>query len=199
MTTVRSLHFPHQQIGIETGLMHEQAWKTAVALLHFEFHYGDLIRWMGGKYTNAHSDWSAVSAAIDVVRDIEPPDGYPRINFGCAFWACTNGVPLVCNHECSFESVRQQNLYNNHPGLHQVAHELQARFAKEEAQSFHIAFLWFVWQFIVGLHLAALVWVIWKMKGRLCVDPSSTISPDDDSAANDHAANDRNPKPGTMG
>jgi hypothetical protein len=70
-TTIRSLHFPCQQIGIETGLMHEWAWKTAVALLHFDFYYSDLIRWMGGEYTNAHRDWSAVSAAIDAVQDIE--------------------------------------------------------------------------------------------------------------------------------
>jgi hypothetical protein len=37
--TIHSLHFPCQQIGIETGLMHEWAWKTAVALLGFDFHY----------------------------------------------------------------------------------------------------------------------------------------------------------------
>jgi hypothetical protein len=83
--TIHSLRFPHQQIGIETGLMHERAWKTAVALLCFDFHYGDLIWWMGGKYTNAHRDWSAISAAIDAVWDIEPTDGYPRINFEHTF------------------------------------------------------------------------------------------------------------------
>jgi hypothetical protein len=199
--TIHSLHFPRQQIGIETCLMHEWAWKTAVALLCFNFHYGDLIRWMGGEYTNMHHDWSAVSAAIDAVRDIKPPSGYTCIDFDHAFQACTNGVPLACDHKCSFESVRQRNLYDNHPGLDQVANKVWARFVKEEAHSFHIAFPWFVWRFIVGLHLAALVWVIRKMKGRLCANPSSTISPDDDGAANDHicAANDHIPKPGTMG
>jgi hypothetical protein len=90
--------------------------------------------------------------------------------------------------------VRQCNLYDNHPGLDRVADEVRARFAKEEAQSFHITFPWFVWRFIVGLHLAALVWAIRKMKGRLCINPSSTISPDDDGAANDHIL-----KPGTTG
>jgi hypothetical protein len=90
--------------------------------------------------------------------------------------------------------VCQRNLYDNHPGLDRVADEVQARFAKEEAQSFHIAFPRFVWQFIVGLHLATLVWAIREMKGRMCVNPSSTISPDDDGAANDHI-----PKLGTMG
>jgi hypothetical protein len=100
---------------------------------------------MGGEYTNAHHDWSTISAAINAVRDIEPPDGYPHINFDCAFCACTNGVPLACDHECSIESVHQRNLYDNHPGLDRVADEVQARFAKEEAQSFHITFSQFVW------------------------------------------------------
>jgi hypothetical protein len=85
MMTIHSLHFPRQQIGIATGLMHEQAWKTAVTLPHFDFHYGDLIRWMGGEYTNAHRDWLAVNATIDAVWDIEPPDSYPCINFNHTF------------------------------------------------------------------------------------------------------------------
>jgi hypothetical protein len=40
----------------------------------------------------------------------------------------------------------------------------------------------------------ALVWAICKLKGPLCVDPSSTISPDDDGAANARIL-----KPGTDG
>jgi hypothetical protein len=81
MMSVQSLHLPCQPIGIETSLTSEQAWKTAVALLHFDFHYGDLIWWIGGEYTNAHCNWSIVSAAINAVWDIESPNGYPHINF----------------------------------------------------------------------------------------------------------------------
>lgn len=91
--------------------------------------------------------------------------------------------------------MSQHNLYDNHPRLDKVADEVRAsRFAMGKAQSFHIAFLLFVWQFIVGFHLAALMWAVWKMKGWLCMDPSSTISLDDVGAANDHIL-----KPGTMG
>jgi hypothetical protein len=107
------------------------------------------------------------------------------VDFERAFQACMEGVPLACNHECSFESVSWRNLYDNHPGLDEVQEEVRARFAKEEAQSFHIAFPRFIWRFIVGLHLAALVWAIRKLIGRLCVNPSSTIHPDDDGAANE--------------
>jgi hypothetical protein len=191
---IRMLRLPRQPVGLEQGLTHERAWRTAVALLRFDFNYGDLIRWMEGEYTNAHRDWSSVSDTINAVRDILPPEGYPQVDFARAFRACTEGVPLACDHECSFDSVRARNLYDNHPGLVDVIDEVRLRFAKEEAQSFHIAFPRFVWRFIVGLHLAALVWAVRKLKGRLCVDPSSTISGDDDGAANA-----RIPKPGLPG
>jgi hypothetical protein len=120
---------------------------------------------MEGKYTNAHHDWSTVSDAINAVRDIEPPDGYLQVDFDRDFCVCTDGVPLACDHHCSFESVSQRNLNDNHPGLAKVTDEVRARFAKEEAQSFHIAFPWFIWRFIGGLHLTVLVWVIHKLKG----------------------------------
>jgi len=57
----------------------------AVALIHFDFNYGDLIRWLEGEYTNAHRDWSVVSDAMNAVRSIDPPDGYPSIDFDQAF------------------------------------------------------------------------------------------------------------------
>ncbi len=192
-TCIQPLRLPRQPIGIEKGLMHERAWQAAVALLlHFDFHYSDLLCWMEGKFTTAHCNWSSVSDAINAVHDIEPPDGYPQVDFDRAFWACTDWVPLACDHHCSFESVSQLNLYDNQPDLEKVTDEVRARFAKEEAQSFHIAFPRFIWRFIVGLNLAALVWAICKLKGQLCVNPSSTFSSVDDGAANA-----RIPKPGT--
>jgi hypothetical protein len=141
------LRLSQQPVGLEKGLTHERTWRTAVALLRFDFNYGDLIRWMEGEYTNAHRDWSSVSDAINAVRDILPPEGYPQVDFARAFRsACTEGVPLACDHECSFDSVRAWNLYDNHPGLVDIIDEVRLRFAKEEAQSFHIAFPRFVWR-----------------------------------------------------
>jgi hypothetical protein len=191
---IQQLREPRQPIGIKKGLAHKCAWLAAVALLRFDFNYGDLLRWMEGKYTDTHRDWSTVSDAINTVRDIEPPDGYPQVDFDRVFCACMEGIPLACNHECSFKSVSQCNLYDNHPGLNEVQEEVRAHFAKEEAQSFHMAFPRFIWRFIVGLHLAALVWAIRKLIGQLCIDPSRTIHPDDDGTANE-----RIPKPGTIG
>ncbi len=181
---VQPLRKLHQAPGIEKGLTHDWAWCVAVMLICFNFNYGDLIRWLGGEYTNKHRDWTTVSNATNSVHDIRPPEGYLEVDFAHAFRVHTNGIPLACDHECSIESVSHRNLYDNHPGLDKVADEVHQRFAKEEAQSFHLALPWFVWRFIVGLHLVALVWAICKLKGPLCVDPSSTISPDDDGAAN---------------
>ena len=56
-------------------LEHRRAWLLGCSLLCFDFNYGDLIRWLGGEYTNAHRDWDALSDIIEPVRDTEPPPG----------------------------------------------------------------------------------------------------------------------------
>ena len=89
----------------------------AAALIRFNFNYGDLIRWLEGEYTNAHRDWSAVAAAIEDVRGLSPPPGYPPVDYDRALRACTEGVPLAGTYVCSFDSVRLRNSYDNHPGL----------------------------------------------------------------------------------
>lgn len=177
-----------------SGLQKDRAWRMAVALMRFDMNLGDLIRWLEGEYTNAHRDWEEVASAMNAVRDIQPPDDYPAIDFDRAFKACTDGVPLAGQYECSFESVKERNLYDNHPGLQEQQDVVRERFAKEEAQSFYIALPRFLWRFLCGIHLAALVWNMRKGKGRLCTDPTTVISETDDGAANDSI-----PAPGTEG
>jgi len=92
------------------------------------------------------------------------------MDFDWAFHACTEGVPLAGMYECSFESVRARNLYNNHPGLANVYDEVREKIAKEEAQSFHLALPHFLWHFLPGIHLDPMVWALRKGKGRVCVD-----------------------------
>lgn len=70
---VSCLRKPRQPFGIEKGLTHNRAWCAAVALICFDFNYGDLIRWLEGEYTNAHRDWSKVSDAANAVQDAVPP------------------------------------------------------------------------------------------------------------------------------
>ena len=148
-----------------TGLQHHQAWQMAVALICFDFNFGDLICWLEGEYTNAHQDWSAMCNIMNVVHNIPLLVGYPAVEFDRAFCICTKGVPLAGTYECSFASVQQRNLYHNHPGMTRALKEVHNKLAKEEAQCFHIAFPCFIWQFLPGLHIAPLVWVLHKGKG----------------------------------
>jgi hypothetical protein len=47
----------------------------AIALLRFNFNYGDLIHWLGGEYTGAHLDWNATFDIEDSVRLASIPPG----------------------------------------------------------------------------------------------------------------------------
>lgn len=191
---VASLQDPRPPPDTFTGLQWDRAWRMAVALLRFNFDFGNLIRWLEGEYTNEHRDWQALCDTMNAVRSIPPPAGYPLLDFDRAFRVCTEGVPLAGTFSCSFDSVRARNLYNNHPGLLDVEDDVRFKLAKEEAQSFHIAMPRFLWRFIPGIHLNLFVWHIRKGKGRLCVDPSTTISAVDDGNANASI-----PDPGTLG
>ena len=176
------------------GLCKDRAWRMGVALLRFDFNYGDLVRWLGREYTNAHRDWSTMSDTLNALEDLDPPEGYPPIDADRAAAVCTQGVPLAGHYECSFDSVRARNLYDNHPGTQEHHAEIRAKIQAEEANSFHLVLPRFLWRFILGLFLAPLVWAMRNMKGRVCVDPSTILADEDDGAANMSI-----PPPGTPG
>jgi hypothetical protein len=67
--------------------------------------------------------------------------------------------------------------YNNHPAVNYNASEVEAKFAAEEAKSFHIIFPKFLTFFIIGLFLNPLQWAIRKGKGRICVDCTNGPNP----------------------
>lgn len=76
----------------------------AVALMQFDFNFGDLMRWLEGEHTNAHRGWTEVADAINAVRSIPmPSEEYPDIDFDRAFRICAEGVPLKGDYECSFD------------------------------------------------------------------------------------------------
>jgi hypothetical protein len=93
----------------------------ACALLRFDFHHGDLIRWLGGEYTNEFRDWEAVFDAVDIVRDCPPLPGYPLVDVDRAYRLATQGAPLAGIFECAFSETAFRNLYNNHPRWLQFA------------------------------------------------------------------------------
>ena len=60
------------------GLTKHRAWLMALALLRCNFQYGDLIRWLGGEYTNDNRDWSTTMAMMEGIRHLPILPGFPN-------------------------------------------------------------------------------------------------------------------------
>ena len=54
-----------------------RALQFGVALLRFNFIYGDFVHWLGGEYTNADRDWPSTFNAIHARSSFPPPPGLP--------------------------------------------------------------------------------------------------------------------------
>jgi hypothetical protein len=67
---------------------------TVQELISFNCEYGDLIRWLGGPYTDEHRDWEVTFATLETVCDCPLLPEYPIPDFERTFRACTEGVPL---------------------------------------------------------------------------------------------------------
>jgi hypothetical protein len=68
------------------------------------------------------------------------------------------------------------------------------KFAKEEANSFHVTYPRFTALFIPGLMLSPISWIVQKGKCWLIVNASTKLAPNDSGAPNDHI-----PPPGKPG
>ena len=153
------------------------ATQFACVLLRFNFIYGDFIRWLSGEYTNRNRNWESTFKKFQSRLTRAPPIDQPPADFGRAFRIFTEGVPLQGNFDSTFEELRARNRYDNHPAVSQNQAEVEAKFAKEEAQSFHIAFPRVLLYFITGLFISPLQWAIRKDKGRICVDCTNGPQP----------------------
>jgi hypothetical protein len=69
-------------------------------------------------------------------------------------------------------------MYDNHPAINANHANVEAKFVKEEAKSFHIHLPCFLIYFLPGLILAPLQWAIRKGKGRICVDCTNGPKPE---------------------
>jgi hypothetical protein len=54
-------------------------------LIRFDFDLDDTICWLEGEYTNSHRDWQQLADTMNAVRSIEPPNGYPKIDYEQTF------------------------------------------------------------------------------------------------------------------
>ena len=173
------------------ALCKRRAWIIACALIRFDFVYADLIRWLGGEYTNDHRDWKSVFQYADHVCKIPVPNGSPPIDLERAIHIATSGAPIAGHFECKFDDVERREMYDNHPPLQEALDAVRKKFAKEEGLSYTIALPRFLWGFIYGLFISPLSFVVRRPgeDGRICPDPSNTIHPSDTGAANAYIPN----------
>ena len=106
-------------------LCHRRAWIMSCALLRFNFVYADLIRWLGGEYTNDHRDWKSVAQLADLVSNIPVPVGNPPIHPDQAIHIATSGAPIAGHFKCKFDDVAKRERYDNHHPLEQAQTEVR--------------------------------------------------------------------------
>lgn len=178
----------------EPALCPFRTWISGAALLNFDLDYGDLIRWLGGEYTNQHRDWAELATAMAAARQFQQRPGYPTIEFDRALEGCMTGVPLKGHYECSYSDTAARIEYDNHPPLQSSLPAVREKFAKEEAKTFHMTLPRFLAYFLLGLMISPITWVVRKGKGRIAIDATSRLHPADGGAVNDQI-----PPPGTEG
>jgi hypothetical protein len=93
-TSLAPLHFPRASPGQPVQLPEHRFILYACALLRFHFYYGDLVRWLGGEYTNRHCDWSTTFQTLKQVctrRLLQLI--YRPLTFRAAFTSVPRGYP----------------------------------------------------------------------------------------------------------
>ncbi|GKY97509.1 hypothetical protein MPSEU_000709100 [Mayamaea pseudoterrestris] len=153
------------------------------ALLRCDFNYGDLLRWLGGEYTQQNQDRSLLRDVITAVRSKGIPSAYPPIAFDEALQAVDEGVPGISKFRCPIRDVARREKENNR-GLEHCWDEVMEKYRKEEKLSYHIMFPRFLWKYIPGLFLALISYIPPKPgrvgdEGRLINDPSTPLYPGD--------------------
>jgi hypothetical protein len=157
--------------GAPTKLLATRWLLYACALLRFHFYYyGDLVRWLGGEYTNRHRNWQATFQTLTDVCTRPPPIDLPQADFPRGFRICTEGVPLKGAFDSPSKALEARDDYDNHPAVVGNFDDVEAKFAKEEEKSFHIHLPRFLIYFMFGLIVNPIQWAVGKGKGRIYID-----------------------------
>lgn len=191
---IRYLQQPRLHHEIEPPLDPFRTWFMGAALLSFDFNYGDLIRWLDGEYTDNYRNFDELLAAMDEVSSFPTRPGYPPVDYDRAARVLMEGAPLRGNYSCRQRDTFLRLQYDNHPPLRHVLDDVRKKFGKEEARSLHLALPRFVAWFLPGLMISPISWVVRKNKGRIVIDSSTRLRPDDRGAVNDQI-----PNQGTIG
>jgi hypothetical protein len=164
------------------------------ALMSFNFDHRAVILWLRGEYTNDNRKWDELAVKISDACRTRPDPGYPTLQPELTMRAFTEGVPLAGHFVSKRRHMISRLRYDNHPPVAAAADAVRQKFAKEEANSFHVTYPRFTALFIPGLMLSPISWITQKGKGRLIVDASTKLSTDDTGAPNSHI-----PPPGEPG
>jgi hypothetical protein len=158
------------------------------AFLRFNCDYGDMIRWLEGPYTDSHRDWSSAFAQFEEVRHATPPPGFPPPDYERTFRSCLEGVPLRANYYSDYHSCSVRNTAALSADLIKNQSDIDETLRKEEKLSYHVILPRFLWRFFGGIFLSIFrVAYRWgDPKPRLCVDPSTRITPSDHGNVNRH-------------
>jgi hypothetical protein len=167
---IATLKHPRLPPGSPDKLPMDRALLHASALLRFHFQYGDLVRWLGGEYTNRARNWDDTFDTLTSSRKRQPPEGFPPADFSRGKRGCTEGVPLKGHFVSPVADIEARDRYDNHPAVNKNKAAVEKKFAKEEEKSFHLHFPRFLCYFIIGLMLNPIQWAWQKGKGRICVD-----------------------------
>jgi hypothetical protein len=170
----RRLREPRPKPDTFVGLQAQRARYMGAAFILFDCNYVNLIRWLGGEYTNQHRDWSALRSVCDNARSFPTPDNYPVLDFDLTHRVFTEGVPLRGHFTCSGKDTWESIQYDNHPPVTRSLDDVRAKFAAEEASSFHVGLSRFLPIFISGLLFSPKSWIVQKGKGRIIIDASTT-------------------------
>lgn len=177
-----ALKKPRRPPDEEPQLDPQRAKFMGAALLSFDFDYGDLVRWLGGEYTNQHRDWDTLQRQMDIAMDHPQRPGYPGLAPEIAMKSFREGVPLEGHYSCTRSDFEKRIEYNNHKPLEAHLEATREKFGQEEAF------------FMLGAMINPISWVVQKGKGRLIIDASTKLHTADTGAPNSYI-----PKPGIPG
>jgi hypothetical protein len=114
--SLRLLQQPRSAV-IQTSLDRDRAVLHSIALLRFDFNYGDFIRWLGGEYTNRQRDWSKEWNHILTSPCHPLPADYPEPRYALAYRIQTEGVPLRGHYDTPMSTACLRETYDNHPAV----------------------------------------------------------------------------------
>jgi hypothetical protein len=138
--SIASLKHQRRPPGKPQKLDQRLSYLYGAALLRFNFVYGDMIRWLGGEYTNRNRDWQQIFTDIESSPVRPAPAHVPPADKQRAFRICLEGVQVQGEYTSPVEQIKIRDTYDNHPAIATNQEAVEAKFAAEEEKTFHIHF-----------------------------------------------------------